>query len=293
LLKWYYYVLLGVVALAALSMTWWSMFDLGVQTLSVPVLIAAVVSLIFDLGGVYLGLLSIQYAKTQDSGFWTELGTFAFIAASTYIVIQHGIIEGYPDAGVFMFAAAPIVLGILLKATLNYLNRQQRRTSGRITEKLPSVGWLTWFRYRKETWELMSVAMRGRVINAADRLEVAQDKHGIFGPAVVQATVKTPQIAQDKTENKTETDTRTQDKPQDQLSQSPGKKALTSGDKPVLPVWLPQEPDMKLSTLARTCLDNNVADIETIYRYAVQIKGQDVNKASLSRTLTREKQKLS
>jgi hypothetical protein len=271
------------------------MFDLGVHTLSVPVLIAAIVSLIFDLGGVYLGLLSIQYARTQDSGFWTELGTFAFIAASTYIVIQHGVIEGYPSAGVFMFAAAPIVLGILLKATLNYLNRQQRRNSGRITEKLPSVGWLTWVRYMPQTWKLMSVAMQGRLINAADKLTMPEDRHGIFGQGqpVLKASVKAPEIVQDKTEVKMPEVVYAEDKKQYQLSEPVQHPALTSGDKPVLPVWLPHEPLMSLGTLARTCLDNGVMDNETIYRYAVQLKGQDVNKASLVRTIGREKKKVS
>lgn len=290
MLKWYYYVLLSLVALVALVMTWWSMFDLGVNTLSVPEYIAGGTSLLFDIGAIYLGLLSIQYAKTEDSGFWVELGTFTFIAASTYIVAQHGILEGYPVAGVFMFAAAPVVLGIILKATLNYLNRQQRRESGRITEKLPSVGWLTWLRYRKESWRLLSVAMQGRLINAADRLSIAEDRHQIFGHSHV---AKVPQSAVDNKEKSVAGTDKTGDKKPQQLSQPAAKPELTSADKPTLPVWLPNEPDMKLATLVRTCMENSVLDIETIYRYAVMVKGQEVNKGSLRKTLDREKQKQS
>ncbi len=290
MLKWYYYVLLGVVALVALSMTWWSMFDLGVSTLSVPVLIAGATSLLFDLGAVYLGLLSIQYAKTPDSGFGVELGTFAFIAASTYIVAQHGILLDYPVAGIIMFAAAPVVLGIMLKATLNYLNRQQRRESGRITEKLPSVGWLTWIRYLPQTWKLMSVAMQTRLVNAADKLVLSQDRHGIFVPRVL-ASVGQPETIKDRPKDKIETSPETQDKVSHQLSQAV-RPELTSSDKPVLPVWLPNEPLMSLATLVETCLDNGVLDIETIYRYAVLLKGQDVNKASLRKTLDRKKKLL-
>lgn len=290
MLKWYYYVLLGVVALVALSMTWWSMFDLGVNTLSVPVLIAAGTSLLFDLGAVYLGLLSIQYAKTPDSGFGVELGTFAFIAASTYIVAQHGILSNYPLAGIFMFAAAPVVLGIMLKATLNYLNRQQRRESGRITEKLPSVGWLTWIRYLPQTWRLMSVAMQTRLVNAADKLVLSQDRHGIFETKVVQASVpRVSETIKDKTRTTVETQTSIEDKKPQQLSQKDKTPELPSADKPVLPVWLPNEPDIKLATLVRTCRDNGVLDIETIYRYAVLLKGQDVNKASLRKAWDRQK----
>lgn len=289
-LEWYFYVMLGVVAVAALSMTWWSMYDLGTTNLSAPVFIAAVASSIFDIGGLFLGGLSIKYAKTDDSGFGTELATFAFIATSTYIVIQHAILADYPAAGIVMFAAAPIVLGIIFKATLQYLTRQQRREAGRVTDRLPSVGWLTWLRYGPQAFKLASVAMQGRIINAADKLNIAQDKHGIFvQPVVVSATVeKTPQTIAETPETTIQGQLETDDNSSQQLSQGPVRQELTSGDKPVLPVWLPNEPDMKPATLVRTCVDNNVFDIETIYRYAVQIKGQDVNKNTLRTELRRK-----
>lgn len=292
-LKWYYYVLFAIVALSSMSMTWWSLYDLGVNSLSVPVLLAAVVSLIFDIGGMFLVLLSIEYAKTHDSGFWTELGAYGFIGTSTYLVAQHGILLGYPTAGVVMFAAAPVVLGIMLKAMLHYLTRQQRRAAGRVTEKLPSVGWLTWVRYGKQSWKLMSVAMQGRLVNAADRLEISADRHGIFGqPETTQvSSVLEPEtIVETPVKTKPEV-VLGQNKETEQLSQPVVHKQLTSSDNVSLPIWLPNEPDMKLSTLVRTCLDNGVFDIETMFRYAKDIKGQEVNKMSLSRTLTRERQK--
>lgn len=287
-LPWYYFVLFGVVTLVALSMTWWSMFDLGVQILSVPIVLAGALSLAFDIGGVYLGLLSIEYAKTSDSGFWTELGAYLFIGASTFIVAQHAILLEYPIAGVIMFAAAPVIVGIMLKATLNFLTRQARKKSGRVTEKLPSVGWLTWLRYGPQTWKLMSVAMQGRLINAADKLDIKDDRHAIFGQSS-----KTPETIVSKTKDKALTDTRTQENKPQQLPQTPVRQQLTSADTMSLPVWLPHEPTMSLGKLSKTCLDNGVTDLETIYRYALELKGQEVNKASLSRTLSREKTKLS
>lgn len=283
-LKWYYFVLFGVVTLVALSMTWWSMFDLAVHTLSVPVLLAGGLSFAFDIGGVYLGLLSIEYAKTSDSGFWTELGTYIFIGTSTYIVSQHAILAGYPAVGVVLFASAPIIVGVMLKATLNFITRQARKQAGRVTDKLPSVGWVTWIRYLPQTWRLMSVAMQGRLVNAADKLEIAPDRHDIFGTGV-----RTTQTSlSPEPDNVLEVSRTTQE-----LSQDIVRPALTSSDTVSLPVWLPHEPTMSLSKLSRTCLDNGVMDIETIYRYALTLKGQDVNKMSLSRTLSREKTKLS
>jgi hypothetical protein len=265
------------------------MYDLGTGTLNAPQIVSAGVSLIFDIAAIYFGALSIKYAQTEDSGFFAELVTFSLIATSTYIVVQHAVIDGYPIAGIVMFAAAPIVLGVMLKATLHYLTRQQRRAAGRVTERLPSVGWLTWLRYGPQAWRLASIAMQGRLVNAADKLTLANDKHGIFG----QAPVRVPET---KTDNKSKTAlelVQTEDKKPQQLSQPVVRPALTSPDKLSLPVWLPHEPDIKLSTLVRTCLDNGVFDLETIFRYAKDIKGQDVNKMSLSRTLAREKTKLS
>lgn len=287
-LEWYYVVLFAVVTLIALSMTWWSMYDLGVHTLSVPRILSAGLSLTFDLGGVYLGILSIKYARTTDSGFFTELGTFVFIGLSTYIVAQHAILLSYPVAGVVLFASAPVIVGVMLKATLNYLTRQSRKQAGRVTDKLPSVGWLTWLRYRKQTWRLMSVAMQGRLINAADKLSIAEDKHAIF----VSPVQDTQTIVSQTKDNVLPVVPDMSETPQ-QLSEPVVRPALTSPDKLSLPVWLPNEPDMKLATLSRTCLDNGVTDIETVYRYATIIKGQDVNKNSLSRTLSRLKTNMS
>lgn len=287
-LKWYYFVLFGVVTLVALSMTWWSMFDLAVHTLSVPVVLAAGLSLAFDIGGVYLGLLSIEYAKTSDSGFWTELGTYVFIGTSTYIVSQHAVLAGYPTVGVVLFASAPVIVGVMLKATLNFITRQARKQAGRVTDKLPSVGWLTWFRYLPQTWRLMSVAMQGRLINAADKLDIVPDRHDIFGDSV-----RTPETIVSKTADNVLPVVPEVSETKQQLSQGVVRPALTSSDNVSLPVWLPNEPTMSLSKLSRTCLDNGVMDIETIYRYALTLKGQDVNKMSLSRTLSREKTKLS
>lgn len=286
-LKWYYFVLFGVVTLVALSMTWWSMYDLATTQLSVPVLLAGGLSLAFDIGGVYLGLLSIEYAKTTDSGFWTELGTYLFIGTSTYIVAQHAVLAGFPTVGVVLFASAPIIVGIMLKATLNFLTRQARKQAGRVTEKLPSVGWLTWVRYSKQTWRLMSVAMQGRLVNAADKLDIAEDRHAIFGQGVLAGQTFKDNVSDkvsgvlDKPETKPE------------LSAPAVRKELTSPDNVSLPVWLPNEPTMSLGKLSKTCLDNGVMDIETVYRYALTLKGQDVNKASLSRTLSRERAKMS
>ncbi len=285
MLRWYYYVMFGFVICVALVMTWWSMFDLGVNVLdpAVPDIVAAGASFIFDVAGLCLGIVSIEYAKTDDSGFLAELGTFVFIGVSIYIVSQHAVLINYPPVGVVMFASAPIVTGVLFKVTLQFISRRQRREAGRVTERLPSVGWFTWVRYLPQSFKLASVAMQGRIINAADKLDMASDKYQIF-----VGQPDKPQIDPETSENLSETPVAVDDNKPQQLSQ-PVRQALTSSETVSLPVWLPHEPTMSLATLVRTCLDNGVLDLQTMLRYAQAIKGQDVNKLSLSRTLARQK----
>ncbi len=182
-----------------------------------------------------------------------------------------------------MFASAPIVTGVLFKVTLQFISRRQRREAGRVTERLPSVGWSTWVRYLPQSFKLASVAMQGRIVNAADKLDIASDKYQIF--------TGQPESKSQTLKNLSETPVAVKDKKPQQLSQVP-RQALTSPETMSLPVWLPHEPTMSLATLVRTCLDNGVLDLETMFRYAKDIKGQDVNKMSLSRTLARLRDKV-
>lgn len=286
MIKWYEHALFAAVTLVALSMTWYSMMDLATGQFGLPTVLSIGVSLAFDGAAILSASLSIKYAKTADSGLMTELATFAFIATSVYITVQHAILADYGVVGMVMFGAAPVIVGIVLKLYLNFLTRQARKEAGRIVERLPVAGTLTWLRYPKESFKLMSVAMQNRLIKAADRVDMPEDKYGIF-----TATVGQPETAVETTEKVVLEVVQDTDNSAQQLSDKVETKQLTSPDAVSLPVWLPHEPTMSLGKLVRTCLDNGVFDLETMFRYAKDIKGHEVNKMSLSRTLTREKQK--
>jgi hypothetical protein len=287
LIKWYHWILFAVVVLVALAMSWYSMMDLSTNTFSIPWLLSAGVSLAFDGGAIWLGMMSIEYAKTQDSGAWAEIWTFAFVLTSVYINVQHAVIGGFGLVGMIMFGAAPVIAGVMLKVLLSFITRQQRRTSGRLVDRLPTVGWLTWLRYRRQTWKLMSVAMQKRLVDAADKLDISSDKHAIF-----VAQVEVPEVKPVVIEKDTVTELGPAIKTPQISSETVETKQLTTGDNVSLPVWLPYEPTMTLATLVRTCMDNGVLDMETIYRHAKTLKGQDVNKLSLYKTLDREKKKV-
>lgn len=288
-LAWYEWLLFGTVVLIALVMSWYSVLDLTTTYWTAPLWLGAVVSTVFDIGALFMGLMSIKYARTQDSGFWTEVSTFGLIGISVLANVQHALLAGYGPVGAILFGAAPVVLAIMLKVVLNFLNRQAKRESGRVVEKLPSVGWFAWLRYRKQTWTLMSVAVQKRLIDAADRLDMSGDKHGLFSDKMrtlegyVQDTeliVEPPvqpvrQLVQDNFNTA------------HQLSETPRTSELTSGDKIVLPVWLPNEPLMSVSKIVSTCVDNNVRDYGTILAYARDIKGHAVNEQTVRKSLYR------
>jgi hypothetical protein len=286
LIKWYEHVLFAVVTIVALSMTWYSMMDLATGQFNLPTILSMAVSLAFDGAAILSASLSIKYARTGDSGLLTELATFLFVAASVYLTVQHAVLENYGVVGMVMFGAAPIIVGIILKLYLNFLTRQARREAGRIVDRLPVAGALTWLRYPRQSFKLVSVAMQNRLIKAADRVDMPEDRYGIFS-----ATVGQPQTAVETTEKVVLEVVPTQDKDAQQLSETSVTKQIDSPDTVSLPVWLPNEPTMTLGKLVRTCMDNGVLDLETIFRYAKDIKGQEINKMSLSRTLSREKQK--
>src|SRR3954465_3643234 len=190
MIKWYHWLLFALVVLVSLAMSWYSMMDLATNSFSLPWLLSAGLSLAFDGGAIFLGMMSIEYAKTQDSGAWAEFWTFVFVVGSVYINVQHANLTDYGLVGMIMFGAAPVIAGVMLKVLLSFITRQQRRTSGRVVDRLPSVGWLTWIRYYRQTWKLMSVAMQKRLVDAADKLDMPSDKHAIFvGQAQVQQDI--------------------------------------------------------------------------------------------------------
>jgi hypothetical protein len=296
MIRWYHWVLFGIVVLVALAMSWYSMMDLAVNGFSLPWLLSASVSVIFDVGAIFLGLMSIEYAKTQDSGAWAELGTYAFAMTSVYINVQHAVLNTYGLVGEVMFGAAPVIAAIMLKVMLSFITRQQRRASGRLVDRLPTVGVLTWFRYTGQTWNLMSVAMRKRLVDAADKLDIPEDRHSIFvGQAQVQQDIiDIPQIAVTKTE--VDTQELVQDK-SNSLDLMPRTEQdiddiVYEGVLVNIPDWLPREKTMSLARIAEICVENGTTDIGTILSWAKDIKRSDIAYSTMYKSVQRAKQKV-
>lgn len=295
MLRWYHWILFSIVVIVALAMSWYSMMDLATVSFNLPWLLSASVSVIFDIGAIFLGLMSIEYAKTQDSGAWAELGTYGLALTSVYINVQHAIFNLYGLVGEVMFGAAPVIAAILLKVILSFITRQQRRTSGRLVDRLPTVGVLTWLRYRRQTWKLMSVAMQKRLVDAADKLDMPSDKHAIFvGQAEIQqdiidipaintrqAEMALPTSVPDNV-NTVEIMPRTEQDIDDIVYEG----VLLS-----TPDWLPREQTMSLAKMAEICVQNGMTDTSTILSWAKDIKRSDIAYSTMYKSVQRAKQK--
>lgn len=309
MLNWYTKTFFGITVLIALAMSWYSMTDLATDFYSVPLWLSVLVSLAFDIGALFLGLVSVEYAKTNDSGLLAEAGTFAFVLASIYINVSHASLAGFGLPGMVMFGSAPVIAGIALKVYLSFVTRQARRESGRIVQRLPVTGKLTWFFYPKQTYGLLKVAMQHRLVSAASVLELPEDRHALFGdkampalkdkPEVIQAQVqdmpfKAPESLPEASDNTYKALPRVDETmPVNVLSRTEADidEIVHTGDIVSLPAWLPREPTMSIAKIASKCLENNETDIRTIMKYASDIKGSPQNYSSVQKAVLRARAK--
>lgn len=302
MLNWYTKTFFVISVLIALAMSWYSMTDLAMTYYGLPLWLSVLISLAFDVGALFLGLVSVEYAKTNDSGFLAEAGTFVFVLVSIYINVSHAQVALYGLPGMVMFGSAPVIAGIALKVYLNFVTRQARMESGRIVQRLPVAGKLTWFIYPKQSFSLLKVAMRHRLMAAADKLVLAEDKHNLFvSKTLEQAPVKTQASLPDMSFKAPESLSEASDNSRKALPKTPDNEVQTipqrseadieeivhSVERVSLPAWLPDEPTMSVSKIAKKCVENGETNIGTVLRYATDIKGSPVNYSTVQKAVLR------
>lgn len=306
MLNWYTKAFFVISVLIALAMSWYSMTDLATTYYQVPLWLSVLISLAFDVGALFLGLVSVEYAKTNDSGFLAEAGTFMFVLASIYINVSHAQVASYGLPGMVMFGSAPVIAGIALKVYLSFITRQARQESGRIVQRLPVAGKLTWFIYPKQSFSLLKVAMRHRLMSAADKLALMEDKHGLFQPKAIDQTPvkaeaslpdmpsKAPESLPEASDNYRKALPRVADKRPEtipQRSEADIDEIVHSVERVPLPAWLPDEPTMSISKLADKCVENGETSIANVLEYARQIKGNPVNYSTVQKAVLRARAK--
>lgn len=302
MLNWYTKAFFAISVLIALAMSWYSMTDLAHNVYSVPLWLSVLISLSFDVGALYLGLMSVEYAKTNDSGFLAEAGTFVLVFISIYINVSHADIASYGIPGMVMFGSAPVIAGIALKVYLNFITRKARRESGRLVERVPVTGKLTWLIYPKQSFSLLKVAMRHRLMSAADTVNLSPDKHNLFETKTLeQASIKAqaslpdmpskaPENLPEASDNSRKALPRTPEnvsQTNPQRSEADIEEIVHSVERVSLPAWLPDEPTMSVSKIAKKCVENGETNIGTVLRYATDIKGSPVNYSTVQKAVLR------
>lgn len=138
-----------VAVLVALVMSWYSMTDLATEYFGLPMWIAVVISLAFDLGAIVLALITLLAALDGEGAFMAKLGTLAFIGTSIYINVQHAILSNYGMVGMVTFGAAPFIVFILFEVYLKFITKRERKKASQVPDRMPSAGALAWiFKFR-------------------------------------------------------------------------------------------------------------------------------------------------
>ncbi|OLR92534.1 DUF2637 domain-containing protein [Actinokineospora bangkokensis] len=158
-----------VVLVAAMGISWWSLFEYA-RSFSIPTPLAAVVSLVFDASALIVAGLAHRYALSPYSGAGPRIALLLLLAGSCYLNWEHAAGKGYGIEASIMFAA-PAAVGILLfELHIGWHSRSERRARGRVARSLPVIGAWGWFLHPLQSvttlWRV--TAARGRSVREAE-----------------------------------------------------------------------------------------------------------------------------
>lgn len=167
-----------VAVLVALVMSWYSMTDLATVYFGLPMWIAVVISLAFDLGAIVLALITLLAALDGEGAFMAKLGTLAFIGTSIYINVQHAILSNYGMVGMVTFGAAPFIVFILFEVYLKFITKRERKKANQVPDRMPSAGALAWIFKFGDSRGLFMKGLENRVNQARGQLKYVPEVEG-------------------------------------------------------------------------------------------------------------------
>lgn len=140
-MRWVYRLAAVLTGAAALGVSWWSLYELGVA-LGIPSVLAGGLSAVFDLAALTCVGLAERYAATPDSGAGPRLALMLMLAGSVYLNVRHAELTLGADwiTGAVAYAMPAVIACLLLELHLRFANREQRRALGRVAPSLPVLG---------------------------------------------------------------------------------------------------------------------------------------------------------
>jgi hypothetical protein len=160
-----------IVVGAALGISWWSLATMA-EAFGMPMLLAAVVSAVFDGGALVVGELAMRYARSADSGAAPRAVMLLLVGTSTWLNWSHAGLLGYGDAARLMFGAPSAVAGVLVEIELRWHHRDALRQRGHVAPALPPFGRWCWLLHplatSRRVWLITASRVRSVPVTALD-----------------------------------------------------------------------------------------------------------------------------
>ena len=134
----------ALVVIAALSISTWSLYTLGIHE-GMPKPIAALISLCFDGGAIAASDLSLKWARIHGvSGLSARMAMMSFAGMSAWFNYNHAVILGLPLFARFMFASPPVIAVTTIELHLRFEHRTALKKSGSLPGELPHYAKWAW-----------------------------------------------------------------------------------------------------------------------------------------------------
>lgn len=129
---------------AALAVSWWSLYSLGIL-IGIPAPLAAGLSLVFDLAALTCVGLAERVATSPIGGsaLGPRIALAVMLLTSVYLNVRHAELTlgaGW-ITGAVAYAMPAVVAAVLLELHLKFRHREVRQGLGRLAPALPTVGW--------------------------------------------------------------------------------------------------------------------------------------------------------
>lgn len=266
----------AAVLIIALAISWWSLFTLALS-FGMPVLLAVGVSVAFDGAALFFAGMTNKYALADDNGFFPKTATYLMIGLSVVLNVMHAVQLALPMSGIIMFGAASAIAGLIFEVHLRYVHRQALKEKGRVLDKLPLTGLLAFLVHPVVTFRVVNKSIKKRLYTASTTVSDFDETSDIF---------KTRKKTQDKPKTIKATATRqdrdNEDKQLETKDAGTKTKDIVIIDKPETNMK-----DMSYASIVAYLKDNGIDDRETIRQKVSQIKGTEVSKATINKTIGR------
>ncbi|MEE4587049.1 MULTISPECIES: DUF2637 domain-containing protein [Streptomyces violaceusniger group] len=281
----------GLVLLVALTLSWWSLYTLAVESFGVPKLLAAGISVAFDGAALVCADLASKYARSPDSGLGTRLATYALIGTSAFLNVSHAQLLGYGLAGQVLFGAPPVIAGVLFELGLKWEHRQSLRARGRVAEAMPVFGRLSWLMFPRKTLKGFRLVLLSRLEDTVRRSvptpELGEDRHQDSPSEPLRQAETATEAGQD-----TRDTTGTASVAPENRSET-SEMGLATPETPSAKTLETQFPevssDMSIAKLVALFHDQGVTDREALREKVSAVKGTEIPKGTINKSLSRMK----